>query len=248
MVALQQLLEVEDLIDIMIPLLDPSGEPPFVAVQLASTCTAIGLRLAREIAAVRAKLPPPYSADALDVALANGTEAAAPLLREAYKRMKKNIDTIWSRLLQMGYPIAAACPSCQRPYLTPLEDPDLDELLAPLHARNLCVPLAVTELWRACGGFVLADPSRPQDTLDWWRATHPEVLSAASGIPDPLWIEVGFALERAPRQHGCLSLWVGWWKVGALVVHDRLLLAISAVRPLTLAAWRSLVGSTAQVR
>ena len=189
------------LVSVLLPFLAPGRTRPsmLAAVNLSSTCKNLRARLDAPIAVLRAQLPPPYTAAALDEALASGdAEAATPLLQEAMRRLGRNLEKINGRLLDRGYPVATSCALSGRRYLAPMED--LDERVAALRERGLEVPLVLLELWRSLGGFALAvrlcpsllpflfllsahvrvlvcSPQSPMDGahIDWWRASAPEV-------------------------------------------------------------------------
>ena len=125
------------------------------AVALSATNSSLRACTANRIAELRAMLPPPYKPEALDAAIAAGdAEAATPLLREAMRRLGRNLDTLSTRLLERGYPVAMHCAVSGRRYLAPIED--IDERAAAINERGLSVPLVLVELWRALGGFSLA--------------------------------------------------------------------------------------------
>ena len=145
------------LVSVLLPFLAPGRTRPsmLAAVNLSSTCKNLRARLEAPIAVLRAQLPPPYTAAALDEALASGdAEAATPLLQEAMRRLGRNLEKINGRLLDRGYPVATSCALSGRRYLAPMED--LDERVAALRERGLEVPLVLLELWRSLGGFALA--------------------------------------------------------------------------------------------
>ena len=150
------------LVSVLLPFLAPGRTRPsmLAAVNLSSTCKNLRARLDAPIAVLRAQLPPPYTAAALDEALASGdAEAATPLLQEAMRRLGRNLEKINGRLLDRGYPVATSCALSGRRYLAPMED--LDERVAALRERGLEVPLVLLELWRSLGGFALAVRLRP---------------------------------------------------------------------------------------
>ena len=96
----ERTLDDDLLVSVLLPLLDHHRD----AVALSATCAALRARLTAPIATIRAALPPPYTAAALDAALASGSaEAATPLVREAMRRLGRNLETISSRLLERGW-------------------------------------------------------------------------------------------------------------------------------------------------
>ena len=100
------------LVSVLLPFLSPGRTRPsmLAAVNLSSTCKNLRARLDAPIAVLRAQLPPPYTAAALDEALASGdAKAATPLLQEAMRRLGRNLEKINGRLLDRGYPVATSC-------------------------------------------------------------------------------------------------------------------------------------------
>lgn len=190
-------LDEDLLLHVLLPMLDLES-----AVALGSTASGMRSRLAQPLAALRAALPPPYSPDVLDAALASGDiGVAAPLLTEAMRRLRRNLETLSSRLIERGYPIATSCALSGRRYLAPMDD--LEERLAAVRDRGLDVPLALLELWRALGGFALASPMDDAH-VDWWSATAPAVAAhfVAGSLdefvmPDPFWIDHGTTVLHA---------------------------------------------------
>ena len=160
------------------------------AVAFATACRETYGRLRIALQDVRVSLPPPYSPAALDAALATGDSAAAtPLLREAMRRLRWNLETLADRLLAKGYPVATECAACDRPYLS--RTTDVDALSAPLGARGLQVPLALRIFMEEIGGAVLASPADGAHHA-FWPAIAPTVASAAAAqpfAPDPLWLD-----------------------------------------------------------
>lgn len=173
------------------------------AVALSAANSHLRTRTRMRIKEIKASLPPPFSPETLDKALAaNDIVNSTRLLRIAVSRLRRNLETISSRLLERGYPVATNCALCGRRYLAPMED--IDERVAALRATGVEVPLILVELWRHLGGFALAvcthrnvrpsctppssthTRSRPQVLAqspmdlrdnDWWSAVMPEVAA-----------------------------------------------------------------------
>lgn len=145
---------------------------------LSQTSRGFRARLAAPMECLRASLPPPYPGPkALDEALASGDiTRATPILADAMRRLRRNLERISERLAAHGYPLAKHCERSGRPLLTPITD--LDALLQPLRERGFSVPLALELLWRHVGGITLADPLDAKH-VQWWRQALPQSMCVA---------------------------------------------------------------------
>ena len=145
---------------------------------LSQTSRGFRARLVAPMESLKASLPPPYPGPkALDEALASGDiTRAAPILADAMRRLRRNLERISERLAAHGYPLAKHCERSGRPLLTPITD--LDALLQPLRERGFSVPLALELLWRHVGGITLADPLEAKHVA-WWRQALPQSMCAA---------------------------------------------------------------------
>ena len=82
---------------------------------------------------------------------------ATPMLREAMKRLKHNIDLITARMLEKGYPLALECAACQRPYLVAMGGDAVHEHAEEaVNSRGMRLPLALQIFWEELGGVALA--------------------------------------------------------------------------------------------
>ena len=152
------------------------------AVALSAANSHLRTRTRMRIKEIKASLPPPFSPETLDKALAaNDIVNSTRLLRIAVSRLRRNLETISSRLLERGYPVATNCALCGRRYLAPMED--IDERVAALRATGVEVPLILVELWRHLGGFALAVCTHP--SLLYPSLFHSHPLSPTSACAEP---------------------------------------------------------------
>ena len=121
------------------------------AVSFGITSKELQSRCHAALSEIRTSLPPPYSPGNLDAALAGGDPLVAiPLLREAMKRLRHNLDLITARMLEKGYPLALACAACHRPYLIAMGgDTVLEHAEEALNSRGMRLPLALQVFWEA---------------------------------------------------------------------------------------------------
>ena len=214
-----------------------AGEPVIdrealkAVVSLSSTCSSVRARLAPTVEDIRSRLPPPYSAQALDAALAAGNEEVArPLLVEAMKRLGRNLEKIIGRLQDRGYPVASSCQLCGHRYLARF-DAGFDEHVAALHERGFKIPLVLEVLWRELGGFALAVPSQPVAESIWWMANAPEIQNVGEGVvpgPDPAWMDHGAAVLRQFEDESTpMSLPVGFNEEEGFVFREGHVLHLS---------------------
>ena len=176
-------------------------------VHLGSANHELRKRLEEPLAAARLSLPPPYSATDLDAALSSGDPArATPLLREAMRRVKHNVELIASRLLSKGFPVAVDCAASGRPYMTAMGAEAVEQHASGLHERGGRIPLALQIFWEELGGVALASADGSHN--DWWAAMHPEVIEEAGTMfaPDPLWLGGAWPLSFRIARSACVKL------------------------------------------
>lgn len=196
-IGLADLLDDGDLLFVLVSFLDlPS------VLTLSECRSSLGPQLALSIKALRAALPPPYTPEALDAALAAGdSEVALPLLQTCMSRVKHNLDVLSHRLLEVRGIPARARPPRPVPCAAPTHHGQLHRRLV-LSAWQLGFPMA-----NVCAGSGARYLSGCDD-LDERTAQLRERGFEIPLVLRELWRALGGVALASPGDDAALD----WWR------------------------------------